>query len=79
MAISRQQQARQAEVARNDQALLEAARRVFARDGANASVNAIAEVAGVGVGTLYRRYNGKAALYERLLVLSNQQWSAAVH
>jgi AcrR family transcriptional regulator len=77
MGISRRQ-ARQAEVARNDEALLRAARRVFARDGAHASVNAIAEAAGVGVGTLYRRYNGKAALYERLLVLSNQQWSAAL-
>ncbi|MEV5576769.1 helix-turn-helix domain-containing protein [Spirillospora sp. NPDC052269] len=78
MGISRQQQARQAEVARNDEALLRAARRVFARDGVHASVNAIAEAAGVGVGTLYRRYNGKAALYERLLVLANQQWSVAV-
>lgn len=78
MGVSKQQQARQAEVARNDEALLQAARRVFARDGVHASVNAIAEAAGVGVGTLYRRYNGKAALYERLLVLSNQQWIATV-
>ncbi|MFC5183890.1 TetR/AcrR family transcriptional regulator [Actinomadura harenae] len=78
MGVSRQRQARQAEVARNDEALLRAARQVFARDGVHASVNAIAEAAGVGVGTLYRRYNGKAALYERLLELSNQQWSATV-
>ncbi|MEL7977038.1 helix-turn-helix domain-containing protein [Isoptericola sp. F-RaC21] len=77
MGVSKQQEARQAEVARNDEALLRAARRVFSRDGEHASVNAIAEAAGVGVGTLYRRYNGKAALYERLLILSNQQWIAA--
>lgn len=78
MTLSRHQQARQAEVARNDAALLDAARRVFARDGVHASVNAIAEAAGVGVATLYRRYDSKAALYERLLVLANEQWQAAV-
>ncbi|MER7348091.1 helix-turn-helix domain-containing protein [Streptomyces aurantiacus] len=78
MNVSKRQLARQAEVARNDEALLRAARRVFARDGERASVNAIAEAAGVGMGTLYRRYSSKAALYERLLVLSNEQWNAAV-
>ncbi|MBB5937336.1 TetR/AcrR family transcriptional regulator [Streptomyces zagrosensis] len=78
MNVSKRQLARQAEVARNDEALLRAARRVFARDGERASVNAIAEAAGVGMGTLYRRYDSKTALYERLLVLSNQQWNAAL-
>ncbi|MFH8607783.1 TetR/AcrR family transcriptional regulator [Streptomyces sp. NPDC018029] len=77
MGVSRQQQARQAEVARNDAALLEAARRVFARDGAHVSVNVIAEAAGVGTGTLYRRYPSKKALFERLLVLANEQWLEA--
>ncbi|AZM50512.1 TetR family transcriptional regulator [Streptomyces sp. WAC 06738] len=78
MGVSKQQQSRQAEVARNDAALLEAARRVFARDGARASVNAIAEAAGVGMGTLYRRYRSKHELYQRLLVLANEQWAAGV-
>ncbi|MEX5633292.1 TetR/AcrR family transcriptional regulator [Parafrankia sp. FMc2] len=78
MDISRQRRARQAEVARNDAALLAAARLVFAREGARASVAAIAEAAGVGVGTLYRRYTSKTALFERLLVLANEQWAAAV-
>ncbi|MGW7411783.1 TetR/AcrR family transcriptional regulator [Streptomyces sp. NPDC054863] len=77
MEMSKQQRARQAEVARNDAALLEAARRVFARDGEHASVGAIAEAAGVGVGTLYRRYKSKTALFERLLVLANEQWLTA--
>lgn len=78
MEVSSQRRARQAEVARNDLALLEAARLVFARDGARASVAAIAEAAGVGVGTLYRRYESKTALFERLLVLANEQWAGAV-
>ncbi|MEU3230561.1 TetR/AcrR family transcriptional regulator [Nocardiopsis alba] len=76
--MSRQQQARREEVARNDRALLQAARRVFSRDGAHASVSSIAEAAGVGVGTLYRRYESKTALFERLLVLANEQWADAV-
>nr|WP_157570528.1 TetR family transcriptional regulator [Microtetraspora malaysiensis] len=47
-----------AEVARNDETLLRAARRVFARDGVHASVNAIAEAAGLVLGT--RRVNAIA-------------------
>lgn len=76
--MSAQQRARRDEVERNDRLLLAAARRVFAREGAHASVGAIAKAAGVGVGTLYRRYESKTALYERLLVLANEQWADAV-
>jgi AcrR family transcriptional regulator len=36
--------------------VLEAATRAFARDGAQASLKAIAKDAGVGIGTLYRRF-----------------------
>ena len=40
----------------NSDRLLDAATRAFARDGADASLKAIAAEAGVGIGTLYRRY-----------------------
>lgn len=65
---------RQAEVERNDRALLEAARQVLAVDGAHAPVAAIAARAGVGIGSLYRRYRTKEELFQRLSVLSLEHW-----
>ncbi|WP_049561553.1 TetR/AcrR family transcriptional regulator [Nonomuraea sp. SBT364] len=62
---------------RNDRALLEAARAVLAEDGAHASVAAIAARAGVGIGSLYRRYRTKEELFQRLLVLSLEHWNEA--
>jgi AcrR family transcriptional regulator len=56
---------RKAEAARNDEAILNAARSTFLRDS-NASMATIAEAAGVGVGGLYRRYPSKEALLRRL-------------
>ena len=56
---------RQAEAARNDAAILEAARTVFLRDPA-APMSAVAHEAGVGVGGLYRRYAGKDELLQTL-------------
>jgi AcrR family transcriptional regulator len=67
---SRQKAARRAEVERNDRALLQAARAVVAEDGPHASVAAIAARAGVGVGTLYRRYRTKEQLFQHLCALS---------
>jgi AcrR family transcriptional regulator len=68
---------RQAEAERNDRALLQAAREVLAADGAHASVAAIAQRAGVGIGSLYRRYRTKEDLFQRLAVLAVQQWNEA--
>ena len=48
----------------NHDRLLEAAARAFARDGADASMKAIAQDAGVGVGTLYRRFPAREQLVE---------------
>jgi AcrR family transcriptional regulator len=73
----RRREARRAEVERNDRALLEAARRVVAEDGADASVASIASRAGVGVGTLYRRYRTKEELFQRLCVLALDEYAAA--
>jgi AcrR family transcriptional regulator len=56
---------RKAEAARNDQAILDAAREVFMRDP-GAPVAAVAQAAGVGVGGLYRRYAGKEELLQKL-------------
>jgi AcrR family transcriptional regulator len=48
----------------NHDRLLEAAAHAFARDGANTSLKAIAQDAGVGIGTLYRRFPTRDDLVE---------------
>jgi AcrR family transcriptional regulator len=56
---------RRAQAARNDAAILDAARDVFLEDP-NAPIAAVAERAGVGISALYRRYAGKEDLLRRL-------------
>jgi AcrR family transcriptional regulator len=56
---------RRGEAARNDQLILDAARRVFT-DDPEAPIAAVAERAGVGIGALYRRYRSKDELLQRL-------------
>ena len=51
---------------RNRQRILEAARVVFAQQGLEVSLDAIAREAGVGVGTVYRRFADKEQLIEAL-------------
>lgn len=77
MTDSRPRGRRQAEAERNDRALLQAAREFLAADGAHASVAAIAARAGVGIGSLYRRYRTKEELFQRLSALSLDHWNAA--
>jgi AcrR family transcriptional regulator len=48
----------------NHDRILDAAARAFARDGAEASLKAIAQDAGVGIGTLYRRFPTRETLVE---------------
>ena len=62
---------------RNDRALLQAAREVLAEDGAHASVAVIAARAGVGIGSLYRRYRTKEELFQHLALLSLEHWNEA--
>ncbi|MER7505745.1 helix-turn-helix domain-containing protein [Nonomuraea pusilla] len=64
---------RQAEAARNDLLLLEAAREVFTTQGFDAPVSAIARRAGVGMGSLYRRYRTKEELLQRLCLLAMER------
>jgi AcrR family transcriptional regulator len=68
---------RQAEVERNDQALLRAAREVVAEEGPHASVATIAARAGVGVGSLYRRYRTKEELFQRLCTIALTEYLRA--
>jgi AcrR family transcriptional regulator len=51
-----------ADAERNRRRILDAARDVFARRGLEAGVDEVARVAGVGVGTLYRRFPTKDEL-----------------
>jgi AcrR family transcriptional regulator len=68
---------RQAEAARNDLRVLAAAREVFGTQGPDAPVSAVAERAGVGIATLYRRYGTKEELLQKLTVAAAEQYSAA--
>lgn len=65
---------------RNDAIVIDAARAVFAEQGPQASMESIASRAGLGVGTIYRRFAGKEALLDaiaRLLVEEIDQAAAA--
>src|ERR1700750_2107280 len=53
-----------ADAARNRERVLEAAKEVFSAGGAEASLEAVARRAGVGIGTLYRHLPTREALYE---------------
>jgi len=72
-AAERQTGGRRAEAARNDQRILDAARRVFIRGGTDAPVAAIAAEAGVGIGSLYRRFPSKDALLQHLCQQAMEQ------
>ena len=63
---------RRAEAARNDELVLEAARKVLIASP-DAPMAQIADRAGVGIGTLYRRYPSKEALVIQLCLDSMQQ------
>lgn len=65
---------------RNDAIVINAARAVFAELGPQASMETIATRAGLGVGTIYRRFPGKDALLDavaRLLTEEIDQAAAA--
>ena len=53
-----------ADAVRNRERLIEAATRVFAMGAAHASLEAVARGAGVGIGTLYRHFPTREALFE---------------
>jgi AcrR family transcriptional regulator len=62
------------DAARNREAILAAAQRLFEREGpAAVSMERVAEEAGVGKGTIYRRFGDRASLATALLDASERQ------
>src|SRR6476646_5532245 len=53
-----------ADAVRNRERVLEAAKAVFSAGGSDASLDAVARRAGVGIGTLYRHFPTREALFE---------------
>jgi AcrR family transcriptional regulator len=53
-----------ADAVRNRERVLEAAKAVFSAGGSDASLEAVARHAGVGIGTLYRHFPTREALFE---------------
>jgi AcrR family transcriptional regulator len=62
------QRPKRADARRNYEALVTAARDVFTADGTSAPLEAVAERAGVGIGTLYRHFPTRQALLEAVYV-----------
>jgi AcrR family transcriptional regulator len=57
-----------ADALRNRRRILEAAEEIFAKEGISVPVDIVAERAGVGVGTLYRHFPTKEALFEAIVL-----------
>jgi AcrR family transcriptional regulator len=57
-----------ADARRNREAILRAARQIFAKQGSQAQMDDVAKRAKVGVGTVYRHFPTKEALFEALAV-----------
>jgi AcrR family transcriptional regulator len=53
-----------ADAVRNRERVLEAAKTIFSAGGSDASLEAVAKRAGVGIGTLYRHFPAREDLYE---------------
>ncbi|GHB92591.1 TetR family transcriptional regulator [Streptomyces umbrinus] len=64
---------RRREADRNDARLMRAAREVFAERGWDAPVSEIARRAGIGMGSLYRRYPSKELLAQRMRIAGMEQ------
>jgi AcrR family transcriptional regulator len=62
-----------ADAARNRERVLNAAKAVFSAGGAGASLEAVARAAGVGIGTLYRHFPTREALFEAVYRREVQQ------
>ncbi len=58
---------------RNRERVLEAAKKIFSAGGSDASLEAVARDAGVGIGTLYRHFPTREALFEAVYRREVQQ------
>jgi len=75
--IQHPQRAARRDAARNYQRIIEAAREAFGEPGADAGMEEIAARAGVGVGTVYRKFASKDALIDELVRLALEEITAA--
>ena len=66
-----------ADARRNHESLLQAAGELFAEQGTDVSLEAVAARAGVGIGTLYRNFPNRDALVEAVYRTEVQQLCAA--
>ena len=71
----RRERRMRADAARNRQAVITAAREVFAEDGLEAPLQQIARRAGVGIGTLYRRFPAREQLVAAALIDKISQYA----
>lgn len=71
--LARRSRKPRADAARNRERLLEAASEVFNLGRADASLEAVARQAGVGIGTLYRHFPTREALFEAVYRREVQQ------
>jgi AcrR family transcriptional regulator len=62
-----------ADAVRNHERVLEAAKAVFSAGGPDASLETVARTAGVGIGTLYRHFPTREALFEAVYRREVQQ------
>jgi AcrR family transcriptional regulator len=62
---------------RNRERILKAARTVFSAGGPDASLEAVAKTAGVGIGTLYRHFPTREALFDAVYRHETQQLAAS--
>lgn len=67
-----------ADAARNRQAILDAAAGMFAEHGTQLTLEQIAKAAGIGVGTIYRRFPTLDALIQELFGERIRWWAAHV-
>lgn len=64
---------------RNRERLVEAATRIFSTGGRQAKLDAVAREAGVGIGTLYRHFPTREALFEAVYRREVDQLGALAH
>jgi len=62
-----------ADAVKNRARILEAAEEIFATEGVSVPIDTVAERAGLGVGTLYRHFPTKEALFEAIVVARLEQ------
>ncbi len=74
-----QEQRERSDAARNREALLAAAERLVGRCGADSvTMDSVADAAGVGKGTVFRRFGSRAGLMAAVLNRSEAAWQARV-